>query len=121
MTQAQIFGFVLICLMIGIVYLTTKYVSAVRYRGHGLYYITVNAWFRRNQIYLDWLKENRGYHWCVVLIIALCPMILLLIEPFRENRVFERPEATIYINVVLWIAIFFTYKWLFKKLEQCES
>lgn len=116
MTAAQMLGFILISLMIGIVYYTTKYVSSACCDGHGMYYIVVNAWFRRNQRYREWLKHNRDYQWCIVLILALCPMILALIEPFRENKMFIRPEATLYINIALWTAILFTYRWLFKKL-----
>lgn len=114
----QLLGFVLVCLMIGIVYLATKYVSSARFDGHGIYHITINAWFRGNRKYQDWLSNNKDYHWCILLVISLCPMILLLIEPFRQNRMFIRPEAALYINIALFTAIFFTYKWLFKKLKK---
>lgn len=116
MNEAQITGFTLICLMIGIVFLTSRYVSTANCKGYGLYHIIINAWFRRNKTYRAWLKENRDYQWCVMLILSLVPMILLLIEPFRQNKMFIRPEASLYINVVLWGSIMATYYWLFKKL-----
>lgn len=120
MTAAQILGFILISLMIGIVFLTTRYVSSARYDGRGIYHIIVNAWFRNNAKYRHWLSNNRDYQWCCVLVPALCAMILLLIEPFRENRMLIRPEESLYINIILWVAIFFTYKWLFKKLNRVK-
>ena len=116
MTLPQLLGFILISLMIGIVYYTAKYVSGPKLNGHGIYHITINAWFRNNLLYRKWLRENKDYHWCVLLIIALCPMILLLIEPFRQNRMFIRPESSLYVNIILWTSILFTYRWLFKKL-----
>lgn len=121
MTIAQISGFILICLMIGIVYLTTRFVSGVRYEGRGIYFITINAWFRGNECYRDWLRQNTIYHWCILLVMALCPTILLLIEPFRQNKMFVRPEASIFINIALWFAILKTYQWLFKKIDSIEN
>lgn len=121
MIVPQIIGFILICLMIGIVYLATRYVSSVRYRGHGIYHITINAWLRCDKDYRRWLSENKDYHCCILLIMSLIPMILLLIEPFRQNKMFLKPETALYIQVVLWTSIFFTYKWLFKKLSKHEQ
>lgn len=117
MNIAQISGFILICLMIGIVYLATKFVSQAKYRGHGIYFLTINAWFRGRSDYQEWLRENKVYHWVILLILALIPTILLLIEPFRQNKMFVRPEASIFINIFLWVAIFKTYSWFFKKLS----
>lgn len=116
MIIAQVSGFILICLMIGIVYLATRFVSEVKYNGKGIYYITINAWFRGNKKYQYWLKENKIYHWCILLIMALCPTILLLIEPFRQNQMFVRPEASIWINIFLWFAVLKTYSWFFKRV-----
>lgn len=116
MTTAQVLGMILIIFMIGIVYLTTKYVASAECNGNGIYHVMVNAVFRGNSYYRDWLSKNRDYIWCMILIVALCVMILLLIEPFRENRMFIRPESTLYTNIFLWVSIFFTYRWLFKKL-----
>lgn len=116
MTIAQLSGFVLICLMIGIVYLATRFVSEAKFKGRGIYFITINAWFRDHKEYRKWLRDNKVYHWCILLIMALCPTILLLIEPFRQNKMFVRPEASIWINIVLWYAVFKTYNWFFKKL-----
>lgn len=116
MIEAQVIGFILICLMIGIVYLTARYISTARCKGHGLYHIIINAWFRGNKTYQYWIRNNKDYLWCLLLILSLCPMILLLIEPFRQNKMFIRPEASLYINIVLWGSIMGTYYWLFKKL-----
>lgn len=121
MIVPQIVGFIMIVLMIGIVYLATKYVSSARYRGHGIYHITINAWLRGNKGYRNWLRDNKDYHWCILLVLSLCPMILLLIEPFRQNKMFLRPEEALYVNIVLWTSIFFTYKWLFKKLSKHDN
>jgi hypothetical protein len=121
MTYPQMLGFILICLMIGIVFLTTRYVSSARYKGKGVYHIIINAWFRNNQCYRAWLRVNRDYQWCMILVPCLCAAILLLIEPFRENRMFIRPEESLYINLALWVAIFFTYKWLFKKINKVQQ
>lgn len=117
MSLAQLSGFILICLMIGIVYLATRFVSEVRFEGRGIYHITVNAWFRHNETYRYWLKHNKVYHWCILLIMALCPTILLLIEPFRQNKMFVRPEASIFINIALWFAVLKTYQWFFNKVK----
>lgn len=116
MTSAQILGIVLISFMIGIVFLTTRYVSEANCDGRGIYHVIVNAWFRKNEKYRVWLRQNRDYQWCIFLIFALCAMILLLIEPFKQNKMFIRPESTLWINIALWTSIFFTYRWLFKKL-----
>lgn len=116
MIIAQLSGFILICLMIGIVYLATRFVSEAKYNGKGIYHITINAWFRDNKKYQNWLKENKVYHWCILLIIALCPTILFLIEPFRQNQMFVRPEASIWINIFLWFAVLKTYSWFFKRV-----
>jgi len=121
MSLAQFSGFVLICLMIGLVYLATRFVSQVRFNGYGIYHITVNAWFRRNRCYRDWLREHKEYHWCILLIMSLCPTILLLIEPFRQNKMFVRPEASLFINIALWLAIYNTYRWLFKKISDIKE
>lgn len=118
MSIAQFSGFVLIVLMIWLVYLTTRFVSKASYKGNGIYHLTVNAWFRNNLDYQIWLKKHRIYHWCVLLIIALCPMILLLIEPFRQNKMFIRPEATIFINIVLWFAISMRDKWFYDNYDK---
>lgn len=118
MSLAQLSGFILICLMIGIVYLTTRFVSEARYNGKGIYFLTINAWFRGNDEYRSWLRNNKVYHWCILLVIALCPTILLLIEPFRQNKMFVRPEASIFINIMLWFAVFKTYQWLFRKINE---
>ena len=115
MTTAQLLGFILICLMITMVYYTTKYVSSVRFRGHCLYFVMVNGYIRRKPVYLEWLKRNKDYTWCVLLILSLCPMILALIEPFRNNKMFIRPEATLYINIFLWVSITLRDKWLYRK------
>lgn len=114
MTIEQISGFILICLMIGIVYMATRFVSSVRVNGRGIYWITVNAWFRHNEFYREWLKDNKVYHWCMLLVIALCPTILFLIPPFSKGNMLVRPELSIYTNVLLWFAIFATYQWFFK-------
>lgn len=116
MTEPQIAGFILICLMIGIVFLTARYISTANYNGHGIYHLMVNAYFRGNSSYRMWLSKNKDYQWCIVLILSLIPMILLLIEPFRQNKMFIRPEASLYINITLWGSIMATYYWLFKKL-----
>lgn len=96
------------------VYDTTRFVSGVSFMGNGIYHITVNAWFRGNYTYQQWLKNNTVYHWCILFIIALCPTILLLIEPFRENRMFERPEASLVINIMLWYASYKMNRWFFR-------
>jgi len=117
MNLAQLAGFILICLMIGIVYLATRFVARAQYKGRGIYFLTINAWFRGHYEYRCWLRDNKVYHWVMLLIIALIPMILLLIEPFRQNKMFIRPEASIFINIVLWLAILKTYKWFFDRLH----
>lgn len=117
MNVAQLSGFILICLMISLVYLTTKFVSSVRFRGHGIYFITINAWFRGHKVFKDWLKDNYGYLWCIILIVSLSVTILLLIEPFRHNKMFIRPEASIFVNIFLWVSILYRDKWLYGKVK----
>lgn len=114
MTIAQLSGLILICLMICLVYLTTRFVAEAHCNGRGVYHIMINAWFRGNKMYKDWIKVNYGYLVCVVVIIGLCSMVLLLIEPFRHNKMFIRPEASIFINVLLWGAIVFRDQWMYK-------
>ena len=114
MTIAQISGFLLICVMMRIVFITTRYVSGAKFQGHGIYYLTINAWFRSNFVYKQWLRSNKIYHWCILLIIALCSTILLLIEPFRQNQMFVRPEASIFISLLLWVASERVHNWFFK-------
>lgn len=118
MNVAQLSGFVLICLMISLVYITTKFVSGVRFKGHGIYFITINACFRGHKVFRGWLKDNYGYLWCIILIISLSATILLLIEPFRHNKMFIRPEASIFINVFLWVSILYRDKWLYGKIQK---
>lgn len=117
MILAQISGFILICLMIALIYVTTRFVSDVRFNGRGIYHITVNAWFRGNRMYKEWLKDNQGYHWCIVIIIALCATVLLLIEPFRNNKMFIRPEASLFISALLWFSILKRDQWFFKRIK----
>jgi len=121
MNIPQIAGFILICLMIGIVFLGTKFVSKARYKGHGIYYLTINAFFRGQDDYKGWLRENRVYHWVIILIVSLIPTILLLIEPFRQNKMLIRPEASVFINVLLWVSVFKTYRWLFDKINKTHD
>lgn len=117
MIIAQLSGYALICLMIGIVYLATRFVSEAEYKGKSIYYITINAWFRGHCEYQDWLRSNKIYHWCILLVIALCPTILLLIEPFSQNKLFIDPETSIYVNLLLWFSVLKTYNWFFKRLH----
>jgi len=115
MTAEQFTGYVLLCLMIGLVYLATRFVCDARYKNKGIYYITINAWFRGNKEYRSWLKYHKIYHWCILLIVGLCPTILLLIHPFSEGRMLMRPENSIYVNVLLWTGILLSYRWFFKQ------
>lgn len=118
MNEPQILGFILICQMIGLVYVASSYISTANCNGHGIYHVIINAWFRGNKRYREWLKNNRDYQWCFFLILSLCPMILLLIEPFRQNKMFIRPEASLYINVALWGALLGSYYTLTKKRKK---
>jgi len=118
MSIAQVSGFILMCLMIGIVYLATRFVSQAKYKGKGIYFVTINAWFRGHMEYRNWLRSNKIYHWLILLIIALIPTMLMLIVPFSQDRMFIRPEAGIFINTVLWFAILKTYKWFFDRLHR---
>lgn len=118
MNIAQISGFILICLMIRLVYLTTRFVSSASYNGNGIYHITINAWFRGNKRYREWLRKNTIYHWCILLVIALCPIIILLIEPFRQNEMVIRPEVTIFFNMALWLAILKRDRWFYDNYSE---
>jgi hypothetical protein len=118
MTLAQLSGFVLICLMIYLIYVTTKFVSGVRFNGRGIYFITINAWFRNNRLYKEWLKDNKGYHYCIVIVVAMCATVLLLIEPFRSNKMFIRPEASLFISALLWWSILKRDQWFFRKISK---
>ena len=117
MILAQITGFILICLMIALIYLTTRFVSDVRFNGKGIYHITVNAWFRGNKMYKEWSKENKGYYYCIAVIIGLTCTILLLIEPFSEKRMIVRPEASLFVSGLLWLAMLKRDQWFFKKIR----
>lgn len=117
MSLEQIIGYVLISAMIGIVYLATRVVSTIEYRDNGIYHITVNAWFRGNKIYKDWLSDNTIYHWLIVLILCLIVIILCLIPPFSQGKMFNRPILSLIVSVPLWISIYHTYRWLFRKLD----
>jgi hypothetical protein len=116
MTLAQASGFVLICLMIWLIYATTRFVSQARFNGKGIYFITINAWFRKNKLYQAWLRQNKGYHYCIVVVISLCATVLVLIEPFRHNKMFMRPEETLFISALLWWSILKKDQWLYKKV-----
>lgn len=120
MSLEQLIGYVLICLMIGIVYLATRVVSAVKYDNAGIYYLSVNAWLRGHIEYRQWLKDNTVYYWLILLIFSLIVMILCLIPPFSRGQMFNRPEIGLIISVPLWLAIQRTYVWLFKKLKMIE-
>lgn len=115
MSLAQVFGFILLLIMIKMVYDTTRFVSSANFQGRGIYYITINAWFRNNEVFKEWLRQNSIYHWCMLFVIALCPTILLLIPPFRENRMFERPEAIPFIGAILWYASYRMNRFFYKK------
>lgn len=121
MSLEQFSGFILICLMIGIVFMATRFVSSVRHNGKDIYFITINAWFRGHHEYQEWLKNNTVYHWCVLLVMALCPTILFLIKPFSRGHMFVRPEMTLYTNILLWTAIFATYRWFFKATSSIKK
>lgn len=120
MTAEQISGYILICLMMGIVFLATRFVCGVRYNGRGIYFITINAWFRHHEAYREWLRGNKVYHWCILLVIMLCVTILFLIPPFSQGKMLVRPELSIYTNVALWLAILFTYRWFFNKINSLK-
>lgn len=102
MTLTQLFGYVLLIIMVKMVYDSTRFVSTAKFKGKGIYFITINAWFRNKYIYQQWIKENAIYHWCILFIVALCPTILLLIKPFRENMVFDNPDVLILISMLMW-------------------
>jgi len=110
MSFAQMSGYILLVLMILLTFETTKFVSGARFNGRGIYFITVNAWFRGHKGYLNWLRNNRIYHWCILLIIALCPTILLLIRPFSQGHMLIRDELSPYFNVMLWFALCFVLR-----------
>ena len=118
MTLFQASGFILICLMIRIVYLATRYVSEVEYDGRGIYYITVNAWFRNNYQYKEWLKNNKVYHWCILFILSLCFIILLLVDSYRRNDLFMVAETSILFNIFLCISILKAQLWFVKRLSK---
>lgn len=116
MTMFQISGFILICCMIRMVYLATRYVSGARYKQWGVYHITINAWFRGNDEYKEWLRNNKTYHWCVLLIMSLCLVILTLIDSYRRNELFIMFESSTLINVLLCISILKAQFWFVKRL-----
>ncbi len=120
MSLEQFIGYILICLMIGIIYLATRVVSSVRYDDEGIYYITINAWFRDNREYLNWLKENTIYHLLILLVVCLVIIVLCLIPPFSRGQMINRPILALFVSVPLWYIIYQTYRWLFKKLKMIE-
>lgn len=120
MTFEQAIGYILICLMIGIVYLATRVVCSVKHDNEGIYFITINAWFRGHSGYREWLKANTVYHWLILLVISLIAIILGLIPPFKEGDMLNRPFVVMLFSVPAWFAIYKTYKWLFKKLRMLD-
>lgn len=121
MTLEQFVGYILICLMIGIVYLATRVVCSARHDNEGIYYITINAWFRGHVGYREWLKDNTVYHWLILLVICLIAIILGLVEPFSQGRMKQRDLIVLLASPPAWFAIYKTYRWLFKKLRMLED
>lgn len=117
MTPEQISGYILLVLMSILAILATAFVSGAKYDGRGIYYLTINAWFRGNKEYCEWLRNNSVYHWCILLIGMLCPTILSLAPSFRAGNMIIRPELMIWLNPVLWLAILMSYRWFFKRLK----
>lgn len=117
MTFEQFIGFALISLMMGIVFLATQFVASAENNGKGLWYNTMRAVYWGDYKYREWLKNNTVYWWCVLLIICLCITIIGLIPPFREGKIYLRPFITLVVSIPLWISIFYTYKWFFKKIR----
>lgn len=116
MSPEQISGYVLLLMMSLLACLSAAFVSGAKYQGRGIYYITINGWFRGNQNYRQWLKENKIYHWCILLIMALVPTILSLAPNFRSGNMILRPEIMTWINPFLWFAHLASYRWFFKKM-----
>lgn len=117
MSPNELIGFTLILLMMGIVFLATRFVASARLDGKNIYYITVNAVFRGNKQYQEWIKHNSVYLWCILLIASLCVTVLCLIPEFIQHRVFNKPKVSLIVSVPLWLAIYKTYLWFFKKLD----
>ena len=115
MNFAQMSGYILLVLMILLVFETTKYVAGARYNGRGIYYLTVNAWFRCHRIYRKWLWDNFGYYLAMGVIVALIPTILMLVGPFSKGDMLVRPEWSPFINVVLWVFMFLLLRFFYNK------
>lgn len=118
MTPEQLSGYILLVMMSVLACLAAAFVSGHKYDGRGIYYITINALFRGNKEYREWLKENTIYHWCILLILTLCPVILSLIPSFRAGNMLVRPDWMVWINPILWAAHLGSYRWFFKKLNK---
>jgi len=118
MTPEQLSGYILLVMMSVLACLAAAFVSGHKYDGRGIYYITINAWFRGNKEYLSWLRENKIYHWCILLVFTLCPTILSLIPTFRAGNMIFRPEIMTWINPILWAAHLGCYCWFFKKMSK---
>lgn len=113
----QFSGWILLLLMSILAVLATAFVSGPKYDGKGIYWLTVNAWFRGNKEYSRWLRDNSVYHWCCVLIAFLCPTVLSLAPSFSDGNMIVRPELMIWINPFLWLAILMSYRWFFKRIK----
>lgn len=117
MTPEQFSGWILLVLMSVLAILATMFVSGPKYDGRGIYFITINAWFRGNKDYCRWLSKNTIYHWCILLVVFLCPLILSLVPSFRAGNMLFRPELLVWINPLLWTAILFSYRWFFNNMK----
>lgn len=117
MTPEQFSGWVLLVLMSVLACISVSFISSARYHGRGIYYLTVNAIFRGNKSYQNWIRNNMVYYWCSLLVICLCPVILSLVPTFRTGNMIFRPELFIWINPVLWTAILFLCRWFFNRMK----
>lgn len=118
MTPEQISGYVTLVIMVILVFFATIFVSGPKYEGHGIYYLTINGIFRGNKDYCRWLKQNKVYLWCCLLIFFLCPTILSLAPSFRSGNMIVRPEIMTWINPFLWLSLLMSLMWFFNRIKQ---
>lgn len=113
----QILGVVLIITMMTLVFVATRFVSSVKYRDKGFWYITIRSYVWRDERYIEWSRENRVYLWSFILIITLCVTILGLIGSFAHNKMFDRPEWVLIVSPFLWFSLVQCYRWFVRKLK----
>jgi len=115
-----------IILMMAVVYNVARFISTAdaSRSGNGnigLWHALVNACFRNDEYYKNWVKEYNVYYWSVLFMWCLVITILGLLGSFSNNKIFNRPEVSLIVAIPLWMSMLKCFQWYHRKFKEFSN